>query len=76
MQLREPLDFYAVTDHGFLMGNVEWWADPNNTTPGTESFTNLNIPENRTLNHSQEGGLCLLLKSEALFLRVSVLREW
>ena len=24
MQLREPLDFYAVTDHGFLMGNVEW----------------------------------------------------
>ena len=49
MQLREPLDFYAVTDHGFLMGNVEWWADPNNTTPGTESFTNLNIPENRTV---------------------------
>jgi len=49
MQLREPLDFYAVTDHGFLMGNVEWWADPNNTTPGTEPFTNLNIPENRTV---------------------------
>ena len=49
MQMREPLDFYAVTDHGFLMGNVEWWADPNNTTPGTEPFTNLNIPENRTV---------------------------
>jgi len=49
MQLREPLDFYAVTDHGFLMGNVEWWADPNNTTPGTEAFTNLNTPENRTV---------------------------
>ena len=43
MQLREPLDFYAVTDHGFLMGNVEWWADPNNTTPGTEPFTDLNL---------------------------------
>ena len=49
MQLREPLDFYAVTDHGFLMGNVEWWADPNNTTPGTEPFTDLNTPENRTV---------------------------
>ena len=49
MQLREPLDFYAVTDHGFLMGNLEWWADPNNTTPGTEPFTNLNAPENRTV---------------------------
>ena len=49
MQLREPLDFYAVTDHGFLMGNVEWWADPSNTTPGTEPFTNLNTLENRTV---------------------------
>ena len=28
MQLREPLDFYAVTDHGFLLGSVEGWADP------------------------------------------------
>ncbi len=49
MQLREPLDFYAVTDHGFLMGNLEWWADPNNITPGTEPFKNLNAPENRTV---------------------------
>ena len=36
MQLREPLDFYAVTDHGFLLGSVEGWADPNNGRPGTE----------------------------------------
>ena len=27
MQLREPLDFYAVTDHGFLLGSVPDWAD-------------------------------------------------
>ena len=30
MQLRELLDFYAVTDHGFLLGSVEGWADPDN----------------------------------------------
>ena len=27
MQLREPLDFYAVTDHGFFMGMLNAWAD-------------------------------------------------
>ena len=48
MQLREPLDFYAVTDHGFLLGSVEGWADPNNGRPGTEPFHNLNAPENLT----------------------------
>ena len=46
MQLREPLDFYAVTDHGFLLGSVEGWADPNNGRAGTETFHNLNAPEN------------------------------
>ena len=46
MQLREPLDFYAVTDHGFLLGSVEGWADPNNGMAGTEPFHNLNAPEN------------------------------
>ena len=48
MQLREPLDFYAVTDHGFLLGSVEDWADPNNGKAGTEPFHNLNAPENLT----------------------------
>ena len=48
MQLREPLDFYAVTDHGFLLGSVEGWADPNNGREGTEPFHNLNAPENLT----------------------------
>ena len=27
MKLREPLDFYAVTDHGFYMGMIENYAD-------------------------------------------------
>tara|TARA_B100000953_G_scaffold67014_1_gene53694 strand:- start:6902 stop:9013 length:2112 start_codon:yes stop_codon:yes gene_type:complete len=48
MQLREPLDFYAVTDHGFLLGNVPFWADPNNGKKGSEPFHNLNREENRT----------------------------
>ena len=49
MQLREPLDFYAVTDHGFLMGSVPAWADPNNDHPLTRPYRNLNVPENRTV---------------------------
>jgi len=49
MQLREPLDFYAVTDHGFLLGSVPGWADPNNTRAGTEPFRNLNREDNRTI---------------------------
>ncbi len=27
LKLREPLDFYAVTDHGFFMGMIESYAD-------------------------------------------------
>ena len=27
MKLREPLDFYAVTDHGFYMGMIQAYAD-------------------------------------------------
>ena len=48
MQIREPLDFYAVTDHGMLLGMVSHWADPNNGMPGSEPFHNLNAPENIT----------------------------
>ena len=46
MQIREPLDFYAVTDHGMLLGMVEHWADPDNGMAGSEPFHNLNSPEN------------------------------
>lgn len=31
MQLREPLDFYAVTDHAFYMGSLPAMADPSKT---------------------------------------------
>ena len=48
MQIREPLDFYAVTDHGMLLGMVEHWADPDNGKAGSEPFHNLNAPENIT----------------------------
>ena len=27
MKLREPLDFYSVTDHGFYMGMIQAYAD-------------------------------------------------
>ena len=48
MQIREPLDFYAVTDHGMLLGMVSHWADPDNGKAGSEPFHNLNAPENIT----------------------------
>ena len=54
MQLKEPLDFYAVTDHGFLLGSVPGWADPNNGRRGTEAFHNINRPENLTVDSIAE----------------------
>tara|TARA_B100001123_G_scaffold312557_1_gene349622 strand:- start:697 stop:2778 length:2082 start_codon:yes stop_codon:yes gene_type:complete len=54
MQLKEPLDFYAVTDHGFLLGSVPGWADPNNGRQGTEAFHNINRPENLNVNSIAE----------------------
>ena len=53
MQIREPLDFYAVTDHGMLLGMVSHWADPDNGMPGSEPFHNLNAPENITQDGRQ-----------------------
>lgn len=52
MQLKEPLDFYAVTDHGVWLGIVPEFADPNSKLgklPGTEPFHNINSPENMDL---------------------------
>ena len=51
MTLREPLDFYAVTDHGFFMGMMDGWADPNSRAgkhPAAKPFHNLNRKENLT----------------------------
>ena len=40
MQFREPLDFYAVTDHGFYMGMIQAYAD-----------TTTDISQKSLLNH-------------------------
>ena len=40
MKLKEPLDFFAVSDHGFFLGLVPQWADPSTRVgqlPGAEA---------------------------------------
>ena len=52
MKLREPLDFYAVTDHGFYMGMIENYADTSSKMSKNEwakPMHNLNRPENVTV---------------------------
>ncbi|XOV90581.1 MAG: DUF3604 domain-containing protein [Pseudomonadota bacterium] len=49
MQLDRPLDFYAVTDHGFYLGVVRAGADTSthiSTYPSMKPMHNLNAPEN------------------------------
>lgn len=49
VQLREPLDFYAVTDHAMFLGAVRDAADTSSDFskyPHTEALHNLNAPEN------------------------------
>ena len=49
MKLREPLDFYAVTDHGIFLGMINAFADTTTKAsqkPWAEPFHNLNRPEN------------------------------
>ncbi|MEC7911565.1 MAG: DUF3604 domain-containing protein [Pseudomonadota bacterium] len=49
MKLKEPLDFYAVTDHGFYLGMVENYADTSSKQskqPWSKPFHNINRPEN------------------------------
>jgi len=52
MQLEEPLDFYAVTDHGFYLGVVPAGADTSTNIseyPEMAAIHNLNAPENLDL---------------------------
>ena len=52
MTIREPLDFYAVTDHGFWMGVVDDWADTSTELskhPLAKPFHNVNAEENLSL---------------------------
>ena len=49
MKIREPLDFYAVTDHGFWMGVVDEWADTTTELskhPLAKPYHNINSQEN------------------------------
>ena len=50
MKLKEPLDFFAVSDHGFFLGLVPQWADPSTRVgqvPGAEAFHGVNDGDNR-----------------------------
>jgi hypothetical protein len=52
MQLERPLDFYAVTDHGFYLGVVRAGADTTteiSNYPAMQRIHNLNAPQNLTL---------------------------
>ena len=52
MKLREPLDFYAVTDHGFYMGMIQAYADTStdiSQNDFAEPFHNLNNLDNLTV---------------------------
>ena len=52
MQLEEPLDFYAVTDHGFYLGVVRAGADTATDIskhPAMQAIHHLNAPDNLNL---------------------------
>ena len=49
MQLGDPLDFYAVTDHGFFLGMFEKLADTTHSAsslPGSTPYHDINAPGN------------------------------
>ena len=57
MKLREPLDFYAVTDHGFYMGMIQAYADTStdiSQNEFAEPFHNLNRLDNLTVESAGE----------------------
>ena len=57
MKLREPLDFYAVTDHGFYMGMIQAYAATStdiSQNDFAEPFHNLNRLDNLTVESAGE----------------------
>ncbi len=53
VQLRDPLDFYAVTDHAMFLGVAQAGADTStefSKIPEAETLHNLNVPENLNQN--------------------------
>ena len=57
MKLREPLDFYSVTDHGFYMGMIQAYADTStdiSQNDFAEPFHDLNRLDNLTVQSAGE----------------------
>jgi len=57
MKLREPLDFYSVTDHGFYMGMIQAFADTSTDISKLDfakPFHNLNREDNLTVESAGE----------------------
>ena len=57
MKLKEPLDFYSVTDHGFYMGMIQAYADTStdiSQNDFAEPFHNLNRLDNLTVESAGE----------------------
>ena len=57
MKLKEPLDFYSVTDHGFYMGMIQAYADTSTDISQNEfakPFHNLNRLDNLTVESAGE----------------------
>ncbi|MFL2710175.1 MAG: DUF3604 domain-containing protein [Gammaproteobacteria bacterium] len=57
MKLREPLDFYSVTDHGFYMGMIQAFADTTTDISKLDfakPFHNLNREDNLTVESAGE----------------------
>ena len=55
MQLSQPMEFYAVTDHGMFLGLVQAAADTSTTfskNSYTERYHDLNAPENLAYYHN------------------------
>ena len=57
MKLREPLDFYSVTDHGFYMGMIQAYADTStdiSKNEFAEPFHDINRLDNLTVESAGE----------------------
>ena len=57
MKLREPLDFYSVTDHGFYMGMIQAYADTSTDISKNDfakPFHNLNRKDNLSVESAGE----------------------
>ena len=85
MKLREPLDFYSVTDHGFYMGMINAYADTSTDISKNEfakPFHNLNRPENLTVESAGQRSdifssvLAGVITARSSDLHPNILKAW